>query len=220
MGVSICLDLVSIESLNLDIAKEWVPTVKKISTASKSKSRRSRYLDDRDISIEIKTSQFRLDINVQTKKSRSRSRNSSRSENFGVSRQFVSISFEKCVDFCIFSSRFLYPLRLFIIFRLKRPRQCRDFSTNLDKSRKSRRVLTNLDNLNASRQSRQKSRPRKKKSWSWHDGHSRRFSKVSLDTKDILDLDLHWSRPSRPPTLLKLHIRNIFFEKHFWKSEE
>jgi hypothetical protein len=81
-----------------------------------------------------------LDNNVQTKKSRSRSRNSSRSKNFGVSRQFVLISTEKCMDFCIFSSRFLNPSRLFIIFRLKRPRQCQDFSTNLDC------VSTNLDN--------------------------------------------------------------------------
>ncbi len=32
-------------------------------------------------------------------------------------------------------------------------------------------------------------------------GHSRRFSKVSLDTKDILDLDLDWSQLLRPPTL-------------------
>jgi hypothetical protein len=90
------------------------------------------------------TSRFRLDINVQTKKSQSRLRNLSRSENFIISRQFVSISIEKCVDFCIFSSRFLNPLRLFIIFRLKRPRQCRDFSTNLDC------VSTTLDNLDAS----------------------------------------------------------------------
>ena len=39
----------------------------------------------------------------------------------------------------------------------------------------------------------------KKKSWSWHDGHSRRFSKVSLDAMDVLDLD--WSRTLRPPGL-------------------
>jgi hypothetical protein len=48
--------------------------------------------------------------------------------------------------FCIFLSRFLNPSRLFIIFRLKRPRQCQDFLTNLDC------VLTNLKNLDASRQ--------------------------------------------------------------------
>ncbi len=41
------------------------------------------------------------------------------------------------------------------------------------------------------------------KSWSRHDGHSRRFSKVSLDMKDILNLDLNWSRLSRPPGLLE-----------------
>ncbi len=132
LGVSICLDMVS------------------ISTSSKSESRQSRKsrqrqkvsLDNRDISIEIDTSRFRLDNNVQTKKSRLR--NSSRSEIFGVSRQFVSISTKKCVDFCIIS-------------RLR-----------LDKSRKSQRVLTNLYNLEESRQSRQKSQRVKvstEKSW-------------------------------------------------------
>jgi hypothetical protein len=43
------------------------------------------------------------------------------------------------------------------------------------------------------------------KSWSQHDGHSWRFSKVSLDMKDVLDLDLDWSRLLRPPTLFPLH---------------
>ncbi len=36
LGVLICLDMVSIETLNLDVVKEWVSTVEKISTASKS----------------------------------------------------------------------------------------------------------------------------------------------------------------------------------------
>jgi hypothetical protein len=31
---------------------------------------------------------------------------------------------------------------------------------------------------------------------------SQRFSKVGLDTKDILDLDLDWSQLSRPPGLV------------------
>ena len=60
---------------------------------------------------------------------------------------------------------FVFSRRDFSIRRNFRPRQCRDFSTNLDKSRlrldksrKSRRVSTNLDNLVTSRQSRQKSR--------------------------------------------------------------
>ena len=44
-----------------------------------------------------------------------------------------------------------------------------------------------------------------KKSWSRHDGHSRRFSKVGHETKDILDLDLDWSRLLRPPTLVFHH---------------
>ena len=120
---------------NLDSVKKLVSTIE----ISRSRSR----------------SRFRLDNNVQTKKSRSRSRNSSRSEIFGVSRQFVSISTEKCVDFCIFSSRFLNPSRLFIIFRLKRPRQCQDFLTNLDSvSTNLDCISTNLENLNASRQTR------------------------------------------------------------------
>jgi hypothetical protein len=37
--------MVSIETLDLDVVKEWVSTVKKISTVSKSKSRRLRYLE-------------------------------------------------------------------------------------------------------------------------------------------------------------------------------
>jgi len=44
-----------------------------------------------------------------------------------------------------------------------------------------------------------------KKSLSRHDGHSWRFSKVGLDTKDILDLNLDWSRLLRPPTLVFHH---------------
>ena len=36
LGVSICLDVVSIETLDLDVVKELVSTVEKISTASKS----------------------------------------------------------------------------------------------------------------------------------------------------------------------------------------
>ncbi len=169
-------------SIFLDVVKEWVSTVEK-----------KVCLDSQEISVKIETSRFCLDINVQTKKSQSRLRNLSRSENFVISRQFVLILIAKCVDFCIFSSRFLNLLRLFIIFRLKRPWQCRDFSTNLDC------VSTNLDNLDASWQistiwmrldnldknlDASKSRlkgldfknfDREKKSWSWHDGHSRQF---------------------------------------------
>ena len=36
-----------------------------------------------------------------------------------------------------------------------------------------------------------------------NDGHSQRFSKVSLDTKDVLDLDLDGSQLSRPPGLVR-----------------
>jgi hypothetical protein len=89
------------------------------------------------MSIEIEISRFSLDINVQTKKSRSRSRNSSRSENFGVSRQFVSISIKKCMNFCIFSSRFLDKSR-----QISTNLNC--VSTNLDKSRQSQQISTIL----------------------------------------------------------------------------
>ncbi len=50
----------------------------------------------------------------------------------------------------------------------------------------------------------------KKKSWSWHDGHSGRFSKVSLDVKDVLDLD--WSQLSRPPGLAIMWINTLNLE--------
>jgi hypothetical protein len=49
------------------------------------------------------------------------------------------------------------------------------------------------------------------KSWSQRDGQSRRFSKVSLDTKDVLDLDLDWSRPSRPPSLIIFYVCRTWF---------
>jgi hypothetical protein len=122
LGVSICLDVISIEI--------------SISTPKKYQSWRSRKswqfqkvsLDDQEISVEIEISRFSLDINVQTKKSRSISRNSSRSENFGVSRQFVSISIEKCMDF-VFSRRD-FSTNLDCV------------STNLDKSRQSRQIST------------------------------------------------------------------------------
>jgi hypothetical protein len=52
LGVSICLDVVSISTLDLDTVKKLVSTIEKISTVSKSLSRRLRSLDrDREISI-------------------------------------------------------------------------------------------------------------------------------------------------------------------------
>jgi hypothetical protein len=52
LGVSICLDRVSIESLDIDVVKECISTVDKILTASKSASRQLRNLGrDRDFSI-------------------------------------------------------------------------------------------------------------------------------------------------------------------------
>ncbi len=159
----ICLDRVSIEGLDI---KECVSTVEK--------SRLTPRL---------------LDINVQTKKSQSRTRNLARSENFGVSRQFVSILTEKCLHFCIFSSN---PSRLFIIFRLKRPRQCWYFSTNLncvwislnnlDASWQISTRLNSLDkNLDASKSQLKslnyKISTKKKKSWSWPSRKSWHFKK-------------------------------------------
>jgi hypothetical protein len=83
---------------------------------------------------------------------------------------------------------------------------CLDFwSWSTSKSlNKSQKVVTNLENLDSfdlSWQSRQKSQQSLiliEKSWF---SKSRRFSKVCLDTKDILDLDLNWSQLLRPPCL-------------------
>jgi hypothetical protein len=91
MGVSICLDVISISMPKKGQSRQF----QKVS------------LDDRDIWIEMEKSRFCLDINVQTKKSQSRSRNSSRSENFGASRQFVSISIEKCQKVSIKIEKFV-----------------------------------------------------------------------------------------------------------------
>ncbi len=49
----------------------------------------------------------------------------------------------------------------------------------------------------------------KKKSWSWPSRKSWHFKKVSLDRKDILNLDLDWSRLSRPPTLYFLAFKTF-----------
>ena len=114
---------------------------------SRSRRRQRVSLDSRENLDSVKKLVSTIEI------SRSRSRNLSRSEIFGISRKFVST--EKCVDFCIFSSRFLNPLRL----KASTMSRFLDKSRlRLDKSRKSRHVSTNLDNLDASRQSRQKSR--------------------------------------------------------------
>ncbi len=124
MGVSISLDVVSIETLDLDVVKEWVSM------------------------IEISRSRSRLLNFVSTTMSRPKSLDRDREIRRDLKILAFLDSLWKCVDFCIFSSRFLNPLTLFIIFRLKRPRQCRDFSTNLDcVSTNLDCVSTNLDNL-------------------------------------------------------------------------
>jgi hypothetical protein len=139
---------------------------------------------------------------------------------------------------------FVFSRQDFSIRRDFRPRQCQDFSTNLDC------VLTNLENLDASRQiltistrldkslqsrrvstiltkisTRQSldwkisilkiSTEKKKKLISTVE-KSWQFKKVSLDTKDVLDLDLDWSRLSRPPGLLSIS----FWFLQFYISEK
>ena len=157
------------------MSRSRVSTVGKISTASKSKSQRSRNLN-RDFSISSRHQCPDQKVSIEIV-------NSSRSENFGISRQFVSISifvfsrrdFSICIDFSSFSD-----------------------SKGLDNVEISRHCLDNLNkNLDVSK-SRLKNLNREKKSW------SRQFKKVSLDTKDVLDLD--WSRLSRPPCLKQILI--------------
>ncbi len=114
---------------------------------------------------------------------------------------------------------FVFSRRDFSIRRDLRPRQCRDFSTNLncvstnldcvstnlknlDASQQILTILTRLDNLDKNLDASKSRLKREKKSWSQPSRKSRQFKKVSLDTKDILDLDLDWSRLSRPPTLV------------------
>jgi hypothetical protein len=88
MGVSICLDVVSIETLDLDTGKGWSRQ------SRKSLHFQNLSLDNREVSIEIEKSRFCLDTTFQSQKSRLRSRNMSRHDIFGKSRQFVSISIE------------------------------------------------------------------------------------------------------------------------------
>ncbi len=95
----------------------------------------------------------------------------------------------------------------------------------LNKSQKSWRVLTNLDNLNESK-SRLNNHDFKnhnwgKKSWSRPSRKSWQFKKVSLDTKDALDLNLDWSRLPRPPCLLmnkKLIYFLLFLTFLYWSK--
>ncbi len=114
------------------------------------------------------------------------------------------------LGFLHFLSRFLNPSRLFIIFGLKRSRQCQDFSTNLNVFWQISTILMRLNNLyknlDASK-SQLKSLDfknldlEKKNFWSWHDGIIPTLKKVDVNTKDNLDLDLDWSRLSRQPGL-------------------
>ena len=108
---------------------------------------------------------------------------------------------------------FVFSCRDFSIRRDFRPWQCWDFSTNLENLDASQQIstistrLNKLDkNLDASKSRLKnldfKNLDREKKSWSRPSRKSRQFKKVSLDTKDVLDLDLDWSRLSRPPGLI------------------
>ncbi len=163
LGVSICLDVVSIETLDLDVVKEWVSTVEKISTASKSKSRQSRYLDrDPDISISSRHQRPDQKISIEI-------------ENFIKIWKFwrfstVCLNLDQEVrGFLYFLVEISQSVDTFHHFQtqkastmskfLNKSQQRLDKSwQRLDKSRKSRCVSTNLDNLNTSQQSWQKSR--------------------------------------------------------------
>jgi hypothetical protein len=174
MGVSICLDMVSIETLDLDIVKEWVSTVEKISTASKSYSRQLRYLDrDRDFSISSRQQCLDQKVSIEIEK-------------------FVEIwNFRRFLTVCLDLDRevrgFLYFL-VEISQSVEISQQSRlrldKSQLRLDKSRKSWRVSTNLDNLVASRQSRQKSQRVKV---STEKNLDRQKKKVDLDRRENLD---------------------------------
>jgi hypothetical protein len=115
-------------------------------------------------------------------------------------------------------SRWRSRLLNFVSTSMSRPKSlhrdreiCWQISTNLAASRQILTVsiyLNNLDkNLDAAKSGCKsldfKNLDREKKKWrSRHDGHSRRFSKVSLDTKDVLNLDIDWSWLSRAPGLI------------------
>ena len=146
--VSICLDVVSIESLDLDVVKEWVSTVEKISTASKSASRQSRNLDlNRDFSILSRHQCPDQKVSIEIKK-------------------FVKIwKFQGFSTVCL---NLNLEVRGFLHFLVKISQSVKTFHhfqtqkaltmlRFLDKSWQSWHVLTNLDNLDVSRQSRQKS---------------------------------------------------------------
>jgi hypothetical protein len=161
-------------------------------------------LDDHDISIEIETSRFCLDINVQTKKSRSR--NSLRSENF---EHFLTVCLnldQEVRGFLYFLVEISQSVETFYHFQTQKALTMSRF---LNKSwlrlDKSWRVLT-ISTKISMRQSLDwkvsilKILTEKKKSW--------HFKKVGLDTKDILNLDLDWSRLSRPP-VLETRLRKI-----------
>jgi hypothetical protein len=91
---------------------------------------------------------------------------------------------------------------------------------HLDKSRQSWRVST-ISTKISTRQSLNwkvtilKILTKKKKSWSRPSRKSRHFKKVGLDTKDVLDLDLDWSRLSRPPGLFFILWKKIIIT---WKN--
>ncbi len=155
LGVSICLGVVSIETLDLDVVKEWVLTVKKISTASKSASWQSRNLGwDRDFSISSRHQCPDQKVSIEIKK-------------------FVEIwKFRRFSTVCLDLDQEVHGFLYFLVEISQSVETFHHFQTqkaltmsrfldkswlSLNKSRKSWRVSTNLDNLDASQQSRQKS---------------------------------------------------------------
>ncbi len=85
------------------------------------------------------------------------------------------------------------------IFDPEVPQKVLIMSRYLDKSPKSRQISTNLNNLDRLDENLDAAKSRLK---SLDFKNLDREKKAGLYTKDSLDLDLNWSRLSRPPGLL------------------
>jgi hypothetical protein len=204
LGVSICLDLVLIETLDLQSRR-----------SRKSRQFQKVSLDNQDWEISILSRHVRKvrKVSIETEKS-------VKTWHFwqiltvclDLDRELVNVITFLDRDFSICQDFWAWSLEKV----LKKSRLCREISKNLDnlesldKSRQSQFVSTISINIstkiNLNRKiSILKISTEKKKSWSQHDGYSWRFSKVSLHMKDDFDLDLDWSRLSRPPRLRNMH---------------
>ncbi len=204
-----CQDVSVDDRENLDSFKKLVSTI------------------DREISIQVEKSWFCLDITIQIQISWSRLRFIETDQDLpkisiiSQSRSRSSYNFHKSWSWLLllihFTNRQL-SISKNLSKMLRNLKKSQKVSTkiliisknhgNLDLSRWSRLVSTisikvstqpslNCKSLNF------KNLDREKKWW---------FSKVSLDTKDIRDLDLDWSRLSRPPGLLFYKVAEIVKE--------